>query len=153
MEAIKLWWGGQSKTAKGLYITGAVALLATVTYFVVNGRKNKTASANKKAEGGKDIPDTNNTDTSKEKGAEDTQSSKEEVSFDKSKLPNGGVGCTELRTTYDRDFDYVKCDNIWYTKSKDNAASPYAKGLYKDWKSLANNAVATERLSRRYPKG
>lgn len=153
MAGIKEWWGGQSKTAKTLYIVGTIATIGTIIYFATRkkGDDKKTSSDNKASQ---DIPDnTTTTETSGgDKGASTTNTTTTETTTSKSDLPNGGVGCGSVITNYDRDFDYVKCNDVWYTKSKANAASPYARGLYKDWKSLEGNKVATERLNRKYPK-
>jgi hypothetical protein len=68
-------------------------------------------------------------------------------------LPNGGKDCGQVHTNYDRDFDYVKCSGVWYTKSKPNPATPSKKGAIPNWKSLSANKIATERLNSRYPNG
>lgn len=59
--------------------------------------------------------------------------------------------CDLIRTDHDADFDYKKCNAIWYTKSKANPYSEYAKDKAKEWTSLADNKVANERLNKRYP--
>jgi len=41
---------------------------------------------------------------------------------------------------------------VWYTKSKENPFSEYAKEKAKTWVSLLNNEVANERLNRKYLK-
>lgn len=142
MTGIKLWWGGQSKTAKSLYIFGTLALIGTAIYL-----------ANRKKDGSKKLDDKKSSDIPSDTNTDTVKADVVQVPVDKATLPNGGVGCGDIKTNFDRDFDYVKCDNVWYTKSKSNPASAYAKGLYKDWKSLASNSVATERLNRRYQKG
>lgn len=63
------------------------------------------------------------------------------------------TGCGKIKNNYDADFVYRKCDDVWYTKSKTNAYSRYARGFFKDWESLSNNILANERLNKRYPKG
>lgn len=68
-------------------------------------------------------------------------------------LPNGGKDCGQVHTNFDRDFDYVKCGGVWYTKSKPNPATASKKGAIPAWKSLAANKIATQRLDARYPKG
>jgi len=72
---------------------------------------------------------------------------------DMKSLPNGGKDCGQVRTAFDRDYDYVKCGSAWFTKSKPNPASAKAKGAIPNWKSLATNKIATQRLDSRYPKG
>lgn len=59
--------------------------------------------------------------------------------------------CGAVKTDYDGDFDYVKCNgNIWYTRSKPNGGRP---NVYPNWVSLANNALATQKLNTKYPNG
>lgn len=147
MGGIKLWWGGQSKTTKGLYIFGAIATLGIITYFATRDSSEKQ-DLKTKENSNSDIPNTNESNSEQQLLKED-----ESQIIDKDSLPNKGVNCGDVKTTYDKDFDYVKCDSIWYAKSKPNAVSVTAKGLYKDWNSLANNAIATDRLNRRYPRG
>lgn len=65
-------------------------------------------------------------------------------------LPNKGVGCSAIVNNYDRDYDYVKCGGVWYTKSKANPSSESAKGKFATWTSLSQNAVATKLLDTRY---
>lgn len=72
---------------------------------------------------------------------------------DMKSLPNGGKDCGQVHTNFDRDFDYVKCGGVWYTKSKPNPATASKKGAIPNWKSLAANKIATQRLDARYPKG
>lgn len=59
--------------------------------------------------------------------------------------------CDDIKTDHDGDFDYKKCNTVWYTKSKANPVSSYAREKAKDWTSLSDNAVANERLNKRYP--
>lgn len=142
MAGIKEWWINQSKGAKALYIIGGIGLIATGVYFAT--RKKEDDSSKK----------TPTTDSKTQELSEQTSPNQDiQPVIDVTTLPNKGVGCGSVKMTYDRDFDYVKCDGIWYTKSKPNAASQFAKGLYKDWTSLKDNSVATERLERRYPNG
>jgi len=60
-------------------------------------------------------------------------------------LPNGGNGCADVKTTFDKVYDYVKCNGDWWTISKDAA-----NGKIKTWTSLANNKTATDLLNNRY---
>lgn len=151
MAGIGQWWSSKSTTTKGLLIVGTLATISAIVYF--STRKKEDLSKNhldlkkitEEANAGA------STDIENKTTEKDTQETKPQI--DKSTLPNGGVGCGDVKTTYDKDFDYVKCDGVWYTKSKPNAISPSARGLYKEWKSLAGNKIATDRLSRRYPNG
>lgn len=58
-------------------------------------------------------------------------------------LPNGGAGCGPVQKAFDRTFDYVKCDGVWWTRSKDRVKIP-------EWKSLADNKTATDLLNNKY---
>jgi outer membrane biosynthesis protein TonB len=58
--------------------------------------------------------------------------------------------CDKIKTNYDADFIYRKCDGVWYTKSKTHAYSKYARGFFKEWTSLADNPKANEKLNQRY---
>jgi hypothetical protein len=66
------------------------------------------------------------------------------------KVANPSGTCGIRRTDYDRDFDYIKCNGVWYTISKPNSSRGV---VYGDWLSLASNALATQRLNSRYPNG
>lgn len=68
-------------------------------------------------------------------------------------LPNDGVSCGTIKTGHDGNYDYVRCANIWYTRSKDNPASASVKGTIPNWRSLASNQVATGILNTAYPNG
>lgn len=59
--------------------------------------------------------------------------------------------CNKIRRNHDADFVYRKCNSVWYTKSKTNAYSKYAKGFFKEWTSLSGNLLANEKLDKRYP--
>ncbi len=65
----------------------------------------------------------------------------------------GGLKCKRIRTNHDADFNYRKCNDVWYTISKPNAYSKYAKGFFKEWTSLSDNPLANEKLDKRFPKG
>jgi LPXTG-motif cell wall-anchored protein len=134
------WWGKQPTTNKVLIVIGAIALIGTVVYFSTRKKKDSTAKTETDESGEWKAPDEVSDET-----VTDTTTPKP------SDLPNGGVGCSSIKTMFDLDFDYIKCGGIWYTKSKSNPKSPYAKGLYKNWLSLSTNKVATDRLNRRYP--
>jgi hypothetical protein len=52
--------------------------------------------------------------------------------------------CGSIQKSFDRVFDYVKCDGVWWTISKDKIKIP-------EWKSLADNPTATKLLNNKYP--
>ena len=58
-------------------------------------------------------------------------------------LPNMGKGCGTVKTSFDKAFDYVKCDGVWWTISKDRKTIP-------NWKSLEGNKIATDLLNNKY---
>lgn len=64
-------------------------------------------------------------------------------------LPNGGVGCGSVKADYDGNYYYVKCNGVWYTKTKPNVSV----ATISSWLSLGNNPIATGRLNSRYPNG
>ena len=51
--------------------------------------------------------------------------------------------CGPLHTDFDRVYNYVKCDGVWWTISKD-------KVKIKEWTSLANNKTASDLLNNKY---
>lgn len=76
--------------------------------------------------------------------AEKTSSAKIEVNS------NSVLNCEDIKTDHDADFDYKFCDKVWYTKSKENPLSVYARDKAKTWISLLNNDLANERLNKKY---
>ncbi|HWY09756.1 MAG TPA: hypothetical protein VN026_00450, partial [Bacteroidia bacterium] len=76
-----------------------------------------------------------------------TRSQKEDSSS------SDAIKCNSIRTKHDADFNYRKCNDVWYTRSKPNAHSKYAKGFFKEWTSLSANPLANEKLDKRYPRG
>lgn len=151
MAGIGEWWASKSTTTKGLLIVGTLATISAIVYF--STRKKEDLSKNHLDLKSLTKIDDEDTSKNKEEQVNNTSPNVSKPQVDKSTLPNGGVGCGEVKFSFDRDFDYVKCDGIWYTKSKANAASPSAKDRFKEWTSLSGNKVASERLSRRYPNG
>ncbi len=134
------WW--TSKTTGGKWAIGitAVGVIAGITALVMKYTKKEEVPTKKETE-------------EKLRAAIENVKDKIEVqnlTLDIA-LPNKGEGCSVIQTNYDNDFDYVKCKNVWFTKSKANAKSPANRDKYKDWFSLESNAVATDRLNRRYP--
>jgi len=76
--------------------------------------------------------------------AEKKDSAIEATTSNTSDLPEGGKGCGDVKTNYDRAFNYVKCNNVWWTISKDKVKIP-------KWKSLSGNKTATDLLNNKYP--
>lgn len=69
----------------------------------------------------------------------------------KKDTPTDAVKCSSVITDFDKDFDYIKCDMIWYTRSKKNAKTISNRDLYPNWTSLRNNNKAIDILNKRYP--
>ena len=57
-------------------------------------------------------------------------------------LPPGGK-VEDIKTDFDRIFNYIKVAGIWWTVSKDKIKIP-------EWKSLASNKAATDLLNNKY---
>lgn len=75
-------------------------------------------------------------------------SAAEKLSQEESLTPNESLPPGKcdgpVRTDFDRLFNYVKCDGVWWTISKD-------KTKISAWKSLAENKTATNLLNNKYP--
>ncbi len=157
------WWASQSKLTKGLVIGIPVLALVSLGVWYFGFRKKdeetKGGDVSKKAveKGGDDV---NSSTESKSETKTETSSTKTESTtkpststptttsaqkFDVTKLPNGGKGCTDVRTTYDGNYDYVKCNGVWYTQSKPNPKTASKK--IATWMSLGSNKVATTKLN------
>ena len=60
--------------------------------------------------------------------------------YDESNLPKGK--CSPVITNFGSALDYVKCDGAWFCTPRQGNV---------DWKSLADNASATNLLNNKYP--
>lgn len=58
-------------------------------------------------------------------------------------LPKGGLS-EDVKTDFDRVYNYIKVSGSWWTISKDKVKIP-------EWKSLADNKAATDLLNNKYP--
>ena len=96
------------------------------------------------------------TKTKKEKPVFSNESPEKGVVSNSAKTENktsdGLLSCDDIKTDHDADFDYKLCNNVWYTKSKENPFSDYARDKAKTWVSLFNNDLANDRLNKKYPK-
>lgn len=151
MEGAKLgWFASKSTGVKVGLILAAVTVVGAIGYGVYHfAFKDKAIDPAKKDE---------TKTTTDEKAIVDTKIPPTETHVEQPHLgtpdltlPNKGVGCSSPVTTYDRDYDYVKCNGIWWTRSKAAPATPAAKGKYPNWVSLEKNEVATKLLNTRYP--
>jgi len=142
MELTKAKWFKTTGGKIGI-VVGALALITGVTlvvrHFVKKGDEKKLPPADEtKTETttpATSATTTTTTPTTTEKPAN------QQVASD---LPNGGAGCGPIRKAFDRVYDYVKCNNVWYTISKDKIKIP-------KWKSLADNKTASDLLNNKYP--
>lgn len=149
--AITKWY----KTKKGKIIIGvAVAAIAaiTTTIIVLNNKKKKEQ---KKLDDGQSKQDGINTTTnaganpqtqtpsSTPKKSDNTAPKSKEYS--KSELPNNGVGCGDVKTNFDRQYDYVKCNGDWYAISKDRT-----NGKLPAWTSLTGKPNAISLLDNKF---
>ena len=55
--------------------------------------------------------------------------------------------CEQPILNHDKVYNYVRCNGIWHTISKDTI-----NGKIKQWTSLENNKTATTLLNEKYPK-
>lgn len=176
------WWSKQSTMTKVLVIGVPLLIVGGVTAYLLLRKKDEGAESTKSTDGGgsnksegTSTTDTKSSDVSETKKDTVKSSTTEVVKetktttptstnttttvttsttyHDMKSLPNGGKDCGQVHTNFDRDFDYVKCGGVWYTKSKPNPATASKKGAIPAWKSLAGNKIATQRLDARYPKG
>lgn len=142
------WWASKSKGAKAGIIIFGTLVASAITFGIIHySKKSDPANPNKP----NPPSDSSKEETSIGEKTISIKDSKPHVETNALTLPNKGVGCSEVITTFDRDYDYVKCAGIWYTKSKQNPSSTDAKDRFKDWTSLEKNEVATRRLATRYP--
>lgn len=152
------WWASSSTGVKIAVIVVGAALVATTVYYVAfrkpkdvkaEGKKSENAgggTANSEAKSNNGS--SNKTSTSNAATPNTTVSSDRTV--DLSSIPNSG-GCSSPQLNYDGNYDYVKCDGVWYTQSKPNPKT--SGGNIATWKSLKDNTIATEKLDSRYPNG
>lgn len=175
-ETIKKgWWASRSKITKGLIITGIVLAVATGVYLLVrpkdsdSNKRKKSDSDDSNSNESQSNDDVSNNETNddgnstvnesnqdSENQSEQSQSSennsnqkKQGIVYDASTLPNSGEGCSEPRLNYDGNYDYVKCNGVWYVKSKQNPKTPSI--AIPVWAGLKPDSVRANRLSSRYP--
>lgn len=158
------WWASQSVLKKGLIIGIPVILLGVgIWYF---GFRKKDESKTEDGSDKKTTPENSGGDVITEQKSETTKTSSETThapqakpavthapspKIDLTKLPNGGKGCGDVKTTYDGNYDYVRCNGIWYTQSKPNPKIESKK--IATWISLGSNKIAMSKLNSRYPNG
>lgn len=141
------WWASSSKMTKGLIIGGVIAAAAAAIWYFGFRKKEDDVTYEEV---------TANEEPSEENLAKmHSESVLREIergnNIDRSSLPNGGVGCSEPRTSFNGDFDFVKCDGKWYIKSKQNPTDKSTLGKYPDWNPLQDGQVIVESLNSRFP--
>jgi len=164
-------WSKLSTLNKGLIIFTGLVIVSGIVYFgfirkkdekLQEGGASKGGDDKKSGSGSETKDTTKSTITEVEKEVKTSTPSSTNITkttttstttHDIRSLPNSGKGCGQVHTNFDRDFDYVKCGGSWWTKSKPTPATPSKKGAIPEWKSLAANKIATERLNARYTKG
>lgn len=135
MELAKVKWFRTTGGKIGI-VVGALALVTGVVLLVKHFTKKPTEEDKKLP------PDETKTDTTTKPAETKTEVTPNEKT--NPDLPNNGVGCSAVRTAFDRVYNYVKCAGVWYTISKDKIKIP-------KWKSLADNKTATDLLNNKYP--
>jgi hypothetical protein len=144
----KGWWASSSKMTKGLIIGGALALAAFgVWYF--GFRKNDEEENYPEQE--------NESEKSEEELAREHASRViNEVEgaskIDPSTLPNNGVGCSEPRTAFNSDNDFIKFNGKWHVKTKANPSNKSLVGKFPVWTPLQDDQPIVEQLNSRYPQ-
>jgi len=150
-DAIKKgWWANSSKMTKGLVIGGVLAVVGVaVWYFVLRKKEDEETEYTETEE------QLENEKSEEELAHEKIESVVNKLdtgrNIDPATLPNGGAGCSEPRTTYSGDDDFVKCEGTWYIKTKANPSNKKAIGRFKDWTPLEEGQLAIEQLNSRFP--
>lgn len=143
MELAKVKWFKTTGGKIGIVI-GSLAVLTGVTllvrHFVKKGAEKKDDKVGDQTKTDTTTT-TTTTDSTKTEPAKTETTPNEKPNPD---LPNNGAGCGPIRKAFDRVYDYVKCNNVWYTISKD-------KIKISKWKSLADNKTASDLLNNKYP--
>ena len=146
----KGWWANSSTMTKGLIITGALAVVGVAIWYFGFRKKDEEEEVYTEAE-----EQHENEKSEEELAHEKIESVVNKLDtgnrIDPSTLPNGGNGCSEPRTTYSGDDDFVKCGGTWYIKTKENPSNKKAIGRFKDWTPLEEGQLAIEQLNSRFP--
>lgn len=143
----KGWWANSSKTTKGLIIGAGIALVAFgVWYFGFRKKDDETEYTESE----------NETQKSEEELAREHASNViNEVDasgkLDPSTLPNNGVGCSEPRTSFNADNDFIKFNGKWHVKTKANPSNKSLVGKFPVWTPLQEDQPIVEQLNSRYP--
>ena len=114
----KGWWANSSKMTKGLVIGGVLALAAFgVWYFGFRKKDDEENYAEQETENQK-----SEEDLASEHASNVINEVEKNSSIDPSTLPNKGVGCSEPRTAFNGDNDFVKFNGKWHWQCRRNCA-------------------------------
>lgn len=143
----KGWWASSSKMTKGLVIGGVLALAAFgVWYFGFRKKDDEDNYPEQETENQKSEEELANEHASNVINEVDKS-----VKIDPSTLPNNGVGCSEPRTSFNADNDFIKLNGKWHVKTKANPSNKSVSGQFKIWTPLEDNQPIVEQLNSRYP--
>lgn len=143
----KGWWASSSKMTKGLVIGGVLALAAFgVWYFGFRKKDEDVEYTEVEAENKKSEEELAREHASKV--IDDVEKSNK---IDPSTLPNNGVGCSEPRTSFNADNDFVKINGKWHVKTKANPSNKSLLGQFKIWTPLQEDQPIVEQLNSRFP--
>ncbi len=141
---IKLgWWASKSTGTKWFLAITGIAIIVGGGYLISTQFRRQEEPEKEKV----NVPD-----ESKDNSTVVPEEKKEEKKTELYTLPNKGIGCSDIIDNFDSNFSYVKCNGIWWTKSKENPSNVETKGKYPEWTSLETNEVQSKLLNTRYPK-
>jgi len=142
----KGWWASSSKMTKGLVIGGVLALTAFgVWYF---GFRKKEDEIIEEQEAVVEKTDEQLLTERTEKVVSQIENAHK---VDPSTLPNNGIGCSEPRTAFNADNDFVKCEGKWFIKTKQKPSNKAELGRFPEWTPLEDGQIVIEQLNSRYP--
>lgn len=143
----KGWWASSSKMTKGLVIGGVLALAAFgVWYFGFRKKDDEENYPEQETENQK-----SEEDLASEHASNVINEVEKNSSIDPSTLPNKGVGCSEPRTAFNGDNDFVKFNGKWHVKTKVNPSNKSLVGQFKIWTPLQEDQPIVEQLNSRFP--
>ncbi len=147
-DAVKKgWWANSSKLTKGLIIGGVLAAIGgAVWYFGFRKKEEEITYEEVHSD-----PEKSEEELANERAASVINKLESNNSVNPSTLPNGGSGCSELRTDFNSNNDFIKCDGTWYIKTKSNPSDKSQVGKFPEWNPLQAGQLVIEQLSSRYP--
>jgi hypothetical protein len=139
-----------TKNKKIGIVVGVIALLGLIGFGTYKIAKNNTDK--KKEEEKKKLEEQSKKDETNTSSQETNVGSGLPASTDISKScdpSTSPLGCGNVITTHDSNYNYVWCKNQWWTISKSSPAS--GGRVIICWTSLGGNATATDKLNAKYP--